>query len=90
MNTHFITTTELRTRSSELVKLLAAGKSINLVHRSKMIGEIQPQKSDRTKTFSTKEFSKKVQKLHLPKLTLKEIDRRYRKAMMKKHGKYLS
>lgn len=87
-----ITTTELRTRSKELVKVLNEGQSVELIHRSRVVGEIKP------KTFKekplTQEDIKQLQKLaeemHLPKLSYKERDRIYRKHLMEKYGKGLS
>ncbi len=38
-----ITTTELRTKSKELVKTLKQGKSVSLIHRSKVIGILKPE-----------------------------------------------
>ncbi|MBI2086209.1 hypothetical protein HYT74_02620 [Candidatus Daviesbacteria bacterium] len=38
----FITTTELRTKSKELVKTLQEGNSVYLIHRSKVIATIMP------------------------------------------------
>ena len=90
MNTHHITTTELRTKSSELVALLAAGNSIDLIHRSQVIGAIVPQEICSAKKFSSRQFKEKVTKLHLPKLSLREIEKRYRTAMIAKHGKGIS
>ncbi|MBI2326637.1 hypothetical protein HYU91_04605 [Candidatus Collierbacteria bacterium] len=84
-----ITTTELRTKSSHLVDLLSSGTSVHLVHRSKIIGKISPQKAE-GKIFDAKRVLKIVTKMNLPKLSYEERDRRYREAMMKKHGQSLS
>ncbi len=82
-----ITTTELRTKSKRLVKVLGEGKSVDLIHRSRVVGEITPKQQP--KIFNAKRFLKIVDKLNLPHLNDKEIDRRYRKAMEAKHGKNL-
>jgi len=84
-----ITTTQLRTRSKELVKLLQEGQSIDLIHRSKVVGEIKPKIYD-PKPFDPDKFAKIVAKLNLPKLTPRQREARYRAAMMKKHGQGLS
>lgn len=87
-----ITTTELRTRSKDLVAALLAGRSVGLIHRSKIIAEVKP-KLIKPKIFSAKdaeEIKAISKRLNLPKLSDKEIDRRYREAMMKKHGQSLS
>jgi len=86
-----ITTTELRTKSKELVKALREGRSVELVHRSQLVGEIKP-------TFGAKPLTeagiKKIQeaakKLNLPKLSYKEREKRYRAHLMKKYGKGIS
>lgn len=85
---NYITTTELRTRSSELIALLKSGESVNLVHRSKLIGEITP-KDQRTKRFDAKKVEKIVNDLNLKPLSDREIERRYRAHIMKQYGKNL-
>lgn len=42
MEAQFITTTQLRTKTTWLVKTLLHGKSVYLIHRSKVIGLITP------------------------------------------------
>ena len=84
----FITTTQLRTQSKKLVKALREGHSVDLIHRSSVVGEIKPKIYD-PKPFNAKKFLKIVEKLNLPRLTPRQIDRRYRAAMMKKHGQNL-
>lgn len=81
----YITTTELRTKSKKLVEALLEGRSVELVHRSKVVGEIKPKIYD-PKPFNADKFLKKVEKLNLPKLSIRQIDTRYRAAMKKKHG----
>ena len=83
-----ITMTELRIKPKELLQTLGNGKSVDLIHRSRLIATIQP-KSRKVKVFDAREFKQIVDRLKLPHLTLGEMDRRYREAMMKKHGKYL-
>lgn len=85
----YITTTELRTKSKKLVEALREGRSVNLVHRSKVVGEIKPKIYD-PKPFDPDKFANLVKRLNLPKLTFKQMDARYRAAMMKKHGKSIS
>ena len=85
-----ITTTELRTKSKELVQVLREGRSVDLIHRSKVVGCLIPNKDARTKTINVKRLEAKINKLDFPHLTNKEIDRRYKAAMMNKHGQGLS
>jgi len=84
-----ITTTELRTKSKELVKVLQEGHSVDLIHRSKVVGEIKPKIYD-PKPFNPEKFAEAVRKLNFPKLTARQREARYRKAMMEKHGKGIS
>ena len=84
----YITTTELRTKSKELVKILQEGLSVDLIHRSQVIGKIEPAKTQ-TKPFNAKSFSRLVKKLNLPKTTYAEREKRYTAHLMKKYGKDL-
>ena len=87
-----ITTTELRTRSRELVGLLLSGKSVDLIHRSRVIAEVRPKKSEMKIMTAERisEIKRLANKMNLPKLSYKEREERYRDAMMKKHGQSLS
>lgn len=86
----YITFTELRTKSSALAKTLKKGEEVKLVRRSLVIGRVIPERDEKIKTISAKKLEAKINKLNLPSLTLKGIDRRYRIAMMKKHGQDIS
>ncbi len=48
----YISTTELRTKTPELIKTLSQGQSVILIHRSKVIGEFKP--VQKIKPFNTK------------------------------------
>lgn len=88
---NYITTTDLRTKSSKLVYTLAKGNSVSLVHRSRIIGEIKPKKQVKTLTKQDIEDLKKLAaELNLPKTTYAEREERYRTHLMKKYGKNLS
>lgn len=86
---NYITTTDLRTKSKELVKTLQEGRSVDLLHRSRVVGEIKPKIYD-PKPFDPNKFIKITKDLNLPRLTDRQKEARYRAAMMKKHGKNLS
>lgn len=90
-NVQFVTTTQLRTKSKELVKTLKEGGSVDLIHRSQIVATIKP--SPETKPF-TKEGADKLEKLakklNLPKLSYKEREKRYRHHLVKKYGQGLS
>ena len=87
----YITTTQLRTKSKELVKELENGNSVPLVHRSKVVGEIRPRIAAKPLTEADiNEILRIGEKLNLPKLSHKEREKIYRKHLMKKYGKGLS
>ncbi len=90
MNT--ITATELRTKTPELIEALLEGNSVDLIRRSTFVGEIIPANRS-AKAISKKDIEELMEtagSLNLPKLSDKEIDRRYRQHIMKKYGKGLS
>lgn len=88
---NYITTTDLRTKSKELVKALAEGQSVDLIHRSKVVAKIRPSYEASPLTEEAIATLKKLaRKLNLPKLSYKERERRYRKHLMEKYGKGLS
>lgn len=86
---NMITTTDLRTKVPLLLQALIRGESVELIHRSKVIGEIKP-KMRIPKPFDPDRFIAAISKLNLPKLTDKQLENNYRKHMMKKYGKGLS
>ncbi len=86
----YIKFTELRTKSNDLAKSLENGEEIKLIRRSVVVGKITPHKDSTIKTIDAKKLEAKIDELNFPSLTHKEIDRRYRIAMMKKHGQGLS
>ena len=88
---NYITTTDLRTKSSELIETLKKGGSVSLIHRSEIVGEIKPRYDAKPLTKKDIEKLKRLaKKLNLPKLSYKEREVRYRKHLMEKYGKSLS
>ena len=86
----FVTTTNLRTQSSQLVDSLKQGKKVSLVHRSQVIGEISPAKTG-TKSFDTKKFRMFVKApVKGGNLTYQEREQLYLKHLEEKYGKDLS
>lgn len=87
-----ITSTELRTKSKQLVQALKEGRSIELIHRSRVVGEIKP------KIFEAKPLTQKdiealretARKLNLPKVSYKDREKIYRKHLMEKYGQGFS
>ena len=84
-----ITTTELRTQSPKLVNSLRLGKTVSLIHRSKIIGTISPAEPQ-PKVFDAKKFLKIIKDLPMVKTSTEEREKAYRKHLEKKYGKYLS
>ena len=85
-----ITTTQLRTKSSELIKSLEKGDSISLIHRSKIVGVIKPREEPKALTRADiSKLQKLAEELNLPKTTYAQRERRYRKHLMEKYGKGL-
>ena len=87
----YITTTHLRTKSSQLVSALKNGDSVSLIHHSQVIGEIKPKRQTKPFTKATiKQLQKLANELNLPKTSYIERERRYRKHLMEKYGHSLS
>ncbi|MBU0569772.1 hypothetical protein KKB40_03245 [Patescibacteria group bacterium] len=82
----YITATELRTKSKNIIETLLLGGSFNLIYKSQVVGEIKPKKKEEGKLFNAKRFLKNTKNLNLPILTDEEIEKRYRKYMTKRHG----
>ncbi len=91
-----ITTTELRTKSNQLINTLMQGKRVILIHRSRVVADIKPtafksQSKQGEITFGSDMFKKALKKLKPKKpISLKERDKRYRAHLMEKYGKHLS
>ncbi len=87
----YITTTDLRTKSSELVNSLSKGEVVSLVHRSKIIGEIKPKHEVKALTKADIQKLKKLAfELNLPKISYKQRAKIYRKHLSEKYGQDLS
>ena len=89
---NIITSTELRTKTTQIIDTLINGGTIDLVHRSRVVGEIRPKKQSpkiMTKK-SIQELMALAKKMNLPKLSYKERERKYRQHLVKKYGKGLS
>ena len=83
----YITTTQLRTKSKKLVEVLLEGRSVDLIHRSKVVGKIHPSYDPKPLTKEGIEKLKRLAKeLNLPKMSYKERERRYRKHLVEKYG----
>lgn len=86
----YITFTQLRTQSNNLAKALSRGEEVKLIRRSIVVGRIMPDRDADIKAINAKKLAAKINALSLPSLSFREIDRRYRTAMLKKHGQDIS
>ena len=86
----YITKTQLRTKSSQLVNSLKKGDSIPLIHRSQVIGEIKPVKKKLKTIKDVEEFKKAMGAIgrNIP-TTYAQREKIYRAHLMKKYGKGL-
>lgn len=85
----FITFSQLRTDAKKLKKALEEGKTIELVHRSRVVAEIKPKIYD-PQPFDPKKFLEAREKINLEYLSDEEIEKRYRKHLEEKYGKSIS
>jgi hypothetical protein len=85
----YITTTNLRTKSTELIDTLKKGGKVTLIHRSKVVGIIKPAIPE-GKPFDVEKLKKLTKRLNLPKTSYEEREKRYRAHSEKKYGKGVS
>mgnify|MGYP001615012249 CR=1 FL=1 len=86
----YITTTNLRTQSSQLIAHLKKGDAVSLIHRSKIVGVIQPIQDDLAKPFNDEQFDRLVRGFNLPKSTPAQRQQRYTSHLLKKYGQGIS
>ncbi len=85
-----ITTTDLRTKSSQLVQKLEKGGEVALVHRSRIVGVIKPANENEV-VFSAEKFRKVMSSFPKLKYISPDIRKKlYRKHLEKKYGKDIS
>ena len=84
---NYITSTDLRTKTSQVIKDLKLGSSLSLIHRSRVIGIIKPLYEP--KPFDADAFKHAIKGLNLPKTTYAQREKIYREHLMKKYGKSL-
>ncbi len=85
MYMNYITTTQLRTQTSAFVEALLAGKSIDLIHRSKNLGTLTLERSA-NKSTNYSRLAANITDLSLPYLTPKQVKSNYHKYLTKKYG----
>lgn len=83
----YITATELRTKTKELVKYLKNGNSTNLVYKSKIVGIVSPIKEKRLKVVD-EHFIEIMKKMSTNTVTTKkQREQIYRKHLIDKYGR---
>ena len=89
---NYITTTDLRTKTPELIQVLQSGRSVNLIHRSRIVGKIEPKQLEGKVITAqdVKELKQIANKLNLPKTSYKQRQQLYRKNLINKYGKSIS
>lgn len=89
----YISTLDLRNKSSKLIQSLKDGESTYLIYRSKVVAEIKPLNTKAPVVFNAKEFNKLTKSLlkdvSIPK-DYSERDKIYREHLERKYGKDLS
>ncbi|MBI2616688.1 hypothetical protein HYW55_00980 [Candidatus Gottesmanbacteria bacterium] len=89
--TNYITTTELRTKSAELVKMLKQGVGLSLIHRSKIIGKISPQLPEAPPIKDIRVLEKLLKDILPGKIINRgERKKRYRQYLKERYGKSIS
>lgn len=88
---NYISTTELRKKSSTLRDSLKRGENTYILHRSKVIGVVEPYEES-NKTFSLKQLSKLHKAIPPSKVqyTHREREKIYAKHLRKKYGQSVS
>jgi antitoxin (DNA-binding transcriptional repressor) of toxin-antitoxin stability system len=86
----YITTTDLRTQSSQLVQTLLQGNAVSLIHRSQIVGQIAPVAKQK-KQFDIKKLREYMTMAEQKdSLSDQEREKHYRDNLMQKYGKTLS
>jgi hypothetical protein len=87
----YITTTEFRTKTPDLVAALLAGYSVDLIHRSKVIGELVPKNSRVVKVIDPEKFASALKGLEPDKkASYKQLMKNYQRYMSNRHGSNIS
>ena len=83
---NYLSTTQLRTQTPLLIRMLIAGKKVKLLHRSKVVGQIVPLESKQTKIFRAQDLLKSTHYLNLKKYSPDQIRAKYKTIVNAKHG----
>ena len=83
----YITTTQLRTKTSSLISTLAQGLSVSLIHRSKVVGKIKPAKKSLVTITDIDDFNDFLDSLKPKKqLSPKQEAKAFTNHLKKKYG----
>ena len=85
-----MTTTNLRTQSPLLVRLLSQGSSVSLVHRSKIVGVVSPVSGEPEPVTETALSSFLHRFRTLPLIPVARREQVYRHNLEKKYGQSIS
>lgn len=85
----YITVTELRTKTPQLVKALKSGHTVKLIHRSQVVGDIRPSPKV-FKPLDVTALKSAIKALNLPHLTPEQRAENYRRHFEEKYVKCLS
>ncbi len=87
----YITTTDLRTKSSQLIDALEKGMEVSLIHRSQLVAIIKPKsKMKPLKNTDIVELKELAKSANLPKMSYDDRKRAYTEHLLKKYGKDIS
>ncbi len=84
----FITMTQLRTHSPQILSQLNSGKSLRILHRSKVVGRIVPETE--AASFNYQVHQEILKSLPTLNITAKQARAKYRQHLKKKYGQGLS
>ncbi len=87
---NYITTTQLRTDTPELLSTLQAGKTTHLLHRSKVVAVITPINQSAPKIFDGEKYLEETKGMVTKKYTQEQRDKNYHNYLMGKYGKNIS
>jgi len=86
---NYITTTQLRTKTTDLIDALMAGRSVQLIHRSQILATINPPENKLAQPFDADEYLNLTKNFKISKLSDTQRKKNYNEYLMKKYGNYL-
>ncbi|MBP9702212.1 hypothetical protein KBD69_00850 [Candidatus Woesebacteria bacterium] len=87
---NYITTTQLRTNTTKLVDALMAGHSVQLIHRSQVLGVISPPENKPAQPFDAKKYLELTKNLKTTRISDAQRKKNYDEYIQKKYGKHIS